>query len=88
MYMRIWPTTNLYDNSSDHRSELVHAENICYYPQWQEMSLGDNYFTLIFAGLPRSCTFFDLVEHCNGNIGAFRVMNIPRNESDVYYVNF
>lgn len=88
MYMRIWPTTNIYDQSSDHSSELITAENICYYPYWQEMNIGDNFFTLVFAGLPRSCAIFDLIEHCNGNMGAFRIMNISRNETDVYYVNF
>jgi len=87
MYMRIWPSTNLYPHLSSHRSELVHAENICYYPAWQEMRSGDNYFTLIFSGLPRSCDVFDLIEHCNGNMGAFRIMNIPRNETDVYYAH-
>jgi len=85
MYMRIWPSTDLNDQHSSHSSELIHAENICYYPSWQEMKIGDNYFTLVFAGLPKSCTIFDLVERCNGNMGAFHIMNIPRNESDVYY---
>lgn len=87
MFMRIWPSTYLIDNGSGHSSELVHAENITYYPQWQEMKMGDNYFTLIFSGLPKSCTVFDLIEECGGNMGAFRIMNIPRNETDVYYAH-
>ncbi len=87
MYMRIWPTTHLYPHNSDHVSELIHAENICYYPAWQEMKKGDNYFTLIFAGLPKSCTVFDLMEDCKGSMGAFCIMNIPRNETDVYYAH-
>lgn len=87
MMMRIWPTTNLFDHHSDHVSNLVHAENISYFPVWQEMKVGDNYFTLIFQGLPKSCTVFDLIEDCQNNIGAFRIMNIPRNETDVYYAH-
>lgn len=87
MMMRIWPTTYLYDIDSDHISKLVHAENISYFPVWQEMKLGENYFTLIFEGLPKSCKIFDLIEECQGNIGAFRIMNIPRNERDVYYAH-
>lgn len=87
MMMRIWPTTYLYDHHSDHVSKLVHAANISYFPVWQEMSLGDNYFTLIFEGLPKSCKIFDLLEDCQNNIGAFRIMNIPRNEQDVYYAH-
>ncbi len=85
--IRIWPTSYLYDHHSDHRSELVHAENITYYPEWQQCDPGvSNYFTLIFSGLPKSCTIFDFIEHCDNNWGAFEVRNIARNESDVYYV--
>jgi len=87
-YIRIWPSTYLYDHHSDHRSELVHAEKISYYPQWTCTVTGQTYFTLIFAGLPKSCILFDLIEHCTNEQGAFKVMSIPRNEKDVYYVQF
>ena len=64
-YIRIWPTTFLYDKGSVHSSELVHVENITYYPQWHECVAGStNFFTLIFSGLPKSCTSFDFIEHC------------------------
>lgn len=86
MNIRIWPTTYLFDQHSDHRSELVHAENISHYPVWTEILPGDHYFTLIFSGLPRTCSIFDLVEECTQEHGAFKILNIPRNESDVYYV--
>jgi len=85
-YIRIWPTTYLYDQHSDHVSELVHAENITYFPQWKPVDAGENHFTLIFSGLPKSCIVFDLLEHCDNQAGAFRVLSIPRNETDVYYV--
>ena len=84
--IRIWPSTYLYDNSSDHRSNLVHAENISYFPQWTWVGVGENHFTLVFSGLPKSCTSFDLIEDCNGSPGAFKVNGIARNNQDVYYV--
>jgi len=85
-YIRIWPSTYLYDHHSDHRSELVHAENISYYPIWKEIGAGEYAFTLIFSGLPKSCLVFDLLEHCENQAGAFRVNSITRNDTDVYYV--
>ena len=86
-YVRIWQTTYLYDHHSDHRSELVHAEKITYYPIWTPVFSGNSFFTLIFSGLPRSCTMFDLIEHCDNQAGAFKVLNIKRNDTDVYYVH-
>jgi hypothetical protein len=86
--IRIWPTSYLYDHHSDHRSELVHAENITFYPEWHQCNPGiDNYFTLIFSGLPASCKMFDFIELCDGSSGAFEVHNIPRNNTDVYYIS-
>ena len=85
-FIRIWPSTFLYDHTSAHKSELVHAENICYYPQWQAVDIGENYFTLVFSGLPSNCAVFDLIEHCSNEGGAFKALNIRRNQSDVYYV--
>lgn len=86
-YIRIWPTTYLYDQNSSHRSELVHAENIAYYPEWYECIPGQIYFfTLIFSGLPASCEKFDFIEHCTNQSGAFAVTGISRNETDIYYL--
>jgi len=86
-YIRIWPTSFLIDKGSSHRSELVHAENITYYPDWYECLPGHTcFFTLIFSGLPRTCTAFDFIEECTNQSGAFAVYDIVRNESDVYYL--
>ena len=85
-FIRIWPSTFLYDHNSAAKGELVHAENICYYPQWKAVDIGENYFTLVFSGLPSHCAIFDLVEHCSNEGGAFKALNIRRNQSDVYYV--
>ena len=84
--IRIWPTTHLYDQHSAHVSDLVHAENITYFPDWKAIPHGENFFTLIFSGLPDSCIIFDLLEHCDNQSGAFRVNSIVRTQSDVYYV--
>lgn len=84
--IRIWPSTYLYDLHSDHVSRLVHAENITFYPQWMITPLGDYFFTLVFTGLPKSCSVFDLVEECDTENGAFIVKGILRNKTDVYYV--
>ncbi len=86
-YIRIWPTTYLFDKSSPHRSDLVHAEGISYYPQWHECRAGrEYYFSLIFSGLPKSCDTFDFIEECTNQAGAFAVHGIRRNQTDVYYL--
>lgn len=85
--IRIWPTTYLFDLHSDHVSTLEHIEKISLFPIWTWTRPGDNLFTLIFSGLPKSCTVFDLIEDCSGSVGAFRVSSIKRTTSDVYYVS-
>ena len=85
--IRIWPTSYLYDLGSAHKSELVHIENITYYPEWYLCPAGtETFFTLIFSGLPKSCTAFDFIEHCTNQAGAFEVRNIQRNSSDIYFL--
>jgi len=37
--IRIWPTTYLYDQHSPHISEIVHIENITYYPNNHRSSI-------------------------------------------------
>jgi hypothetical protein len=85
-FIRIWPTTFLFDHHSDHVSTLVHAENITYFPEWKEVGGGDTHFTLVFSGLPKTVKVFDLLEQCQNQAGAFRVYSILRNNTDVYYV--
>jgi hypothetical protein len=84
--IRIWPTTFLVDSSTGERSRLLHAENITYAPLWTAIDSGKSYrFTLIFSALPKSCTFFDLLEDIP-QPGGFFVHNIKRNKSDIYQV--
>ena len=87
MLIRIWKTTFLIDRASGNKSELVHAENISYAPQWTIVPNDQPFnFLLIFSRLPKSCTQFDLVEEI-AQAGGFFVKDIARNESDVYHVN-
>lgn len=85
MLIRIWRTTFLIGKET--RSQLVHAENISYAPQWTIIrGEADFSFLLIFGGLPKSCLVFDMVEEI-AQTGGFHVKNIKRNETDVYHID-
>lgn len=84
--IRIWNTTYLLDNSSSHKSKLIHAENITIYPNWTAVPfMRDFWFTLIFSGLPKDCTSFDFKEIIPEE-GGFFVKSIKRNGSDIYRI--
>nr|WP_251040552.1 hypothetical protein [Chryseobacterium sp. ISL-6] len=84
--IRIWNTTYLLDNSSEHQSKLIHAENISIFPDWTPVPfMRDFWFTLIFSGLPKGCKSFDLKEVIPEE-GGFFVESIKRNSMDVYRV--
>lgn len=86
MLIRIWKTTFLRDCHSSGKSELIHAENISYAPEWTMTPPKGTYsFLLIFSALPKSCTLFDLVEDIP-QPGGFLVRNIQRNKTDVYRI--
>ncbi len=85
-YIRIWPSTYLFDRDSDHTSELVHTEKIALAPTWQLVPAGQAvFYSLIFSGLPKSCAVFDL-EEIIPLPGRFSARNIRRNNEDVYFV--
>ena len=87
MLIRIWRSTYLIDRSSGSRSELIHAENISYAPQWTMIpNKGMFSFLLIFSALPKDCTMFDLLEDIP-QTGGFFIQNIQRNQLDVYHVD-
>ena len=87
MLIRIWKTTFLIDRTGDSRSQLIHAENISYAPQWTLIPDRQHFsFLLIFPGLPKSCKQFDMLEQI-AEAGGFFVKNILRNETDVYHVD-
>jgi hypothetical protein len=82
---RIWPSTYLIEQGTGKRAKLITAFNISFAPQW---TLNDGKgFTLIFEGLSKGCTSFDLKEIIPQE-GGFEVLNIQRNKMDVYQVNF
>ena len=62
------------------------ADGISFAPHWTVIPFNRPLeFTLIFKGLPKQCTSFDLVELIPEE-GGFEVRNIKRNNSDVYHV--
>lgn len=86
MRIRIQPTTYLYAMGSSHRSELVHFENIVMAPDWQHVpQSGEAFFSLIFSGLPKDCTVFDLIEL--NEACPFRALGIARNSDDIYFIS-
>jgi hypothetical protein len=86
MLIRIWKTSFLRDCHSTGQSELIHAENISYAPQWTMIPDKGTYsFLLIFSALPKSCVLFDLIEDIPQPNG-FLVKNIKRNKTDVYRI--
>lgn len=85
--IRIWKSTFLFAQDSDHISGLVSAENISFYPEWTYLEVGEQrQFTLIFTGLPKDCISFDFIEQIP-EPGGFEFSNIRRNKTDVYYID-
>ena len=84
--IRIWPSTFLLCNQSEHVSELV-TSDLPEFPGWLRIYkyMGVK-FTLVFSGLPKHCKTFDLEEHCGNQGGEFVVRSIPRNSTDVYHI--
>jgi len=82
--IRIWKSTFLNAKDSNHKSKLIHLQNITLYPDWTPVMKGNTLsFTLYFAALPKDCMLFDLVEEIP-QAGGFEVRNIKRNNMDVY----
>jgi len=86
--IRIWQSTFLCDQHSAHQSKLIYTEGITNYPTWTFLAPGETIrFVLVFSGLPKSCTVFDLKEMIPEPDG-FEIKNIRRNNTDVYHVSF
>jgi hypothetical protein len=84
--IRIWRSTYLRDKESSHKSLILTAHNISFYPTWTAVSGGrEAKFTLVFSALPKSCAAFDLFEDIPQGGGFFTGL-ISRNKSDVYSV--
>src|ERR1700756_5969579 len=85
MAVRIWPSTFLIEKESGKKVKLITAFNISFAPEWTFAYNGNNKFTLIFEGLSKDCTMFDLMEIIPLP-DPFVVRNIQRTESDVYHI--
>ncbi len=86
MRARVQKTTFLFDLNSDHQSELIYANNISIAPEWSVIPKGkQRAYSLIFSGLPKSCSSFDLLE-LNEPCRAFFAKSIQRNKEDVYFL--
>lgn len=86
--IRLWPTIFLLPKNNAKKCKLIQSYNIALYPQWQIIKTNhDHHFTLVFEGLPKDCTHFDLVEIIPEH-GAFEARNIARNNTDVYQIKF
>lgn len=82
----MWKSTFLVPKESHHSCELIYHENISLYPAWTEVEIGETItFTLIFSGLPRNCTSFDMIEMIP-EPGGLEIRDIQRNKADVYYI--
>ena len=83
--IRIWKSTFLRIHDGGEKIKIIHAENISFYPEWTSCKSGKTSCTLIFMGLPKNCTVFDLIEEIP-EPGGFYIPNIQRNNSDVYHL--
>ena len=83
--VRIWPSTFLIEKETGRRVKLITAFNISFAPEWT-IAVNGNTFTLIFEGLSKGCTSFDLMEIIPLP-DPFVVRDIKRNKTDVYNVN-
>jgi hypothetical protein len=83
--IRIWKSTFLIPHKSEKKINFVHAENISLYPDWTYCKKGEKICTIIFRGLPKDCTEFDLFEEIP-EPGGFYIPNIKRNNLDVYHL--
>jgi hypothetical protein len=86
--IRIWESTFLIAKNADHRSNLMHAHNIAFYPTWMSVPPGKiANFTLVFSALPKDCVEFDLMEMIPES-GGFEFHDIKRNQTDIYHIKF
>ena len=86
--IRVWKTTFLYPKNSSNRSKLIHSEGISLFPVWTQLRIRQTInFTLIFSALPKDCSHFDLIE-LTDNSNGFSALNIARNNTDVYFIDF
>jgi len=68
---------------------LIHAEGIAVEPEWTVITKRNYVFTLVFEGLDKECTSFEMIEDeplNNPFESNFYVEPTARNSTDVYNV--
>ena len=85
-FVRVWKSTFLVCKQTGTKVPVTHALNVPWYPNYILIPAKER-FTLIFGSLPKECTSFDLVEQIP-EPGGFESLNIQRNHTDVYTINF
>lgn len=86
--LQICKSTYLRQNSGGNKS-LVHAEGIAVEPEWTIVTKRNYVFTLVFEGLDKECTSFEMIEDepLNDKFESnFYVKSTERNSTDVYNV--
>ena len=86
--LQICKSTYLRQNSGGDKS-LIHAEGIAVEPEWTVVTKRNYVFTLVFEGLDKECTSFEMIEDeplNNPFESNFYVEPTPRNKTDVYNV--
>lgn len=81
--IRIWKSTYLIPHSGNEKAALLHVDGISKAPRWTGIMGNHHSFTLIFEGLPKDCSSFDLVEDIPSPY-RLTYMGITRNQTDVY----
>lgn len=79
--IRIHPEIHLLPNSGSACSKLIHVENTTSPFDCIQITNEFTHFTLVFTALSRSATRFDFIEP---DERGWSLLDIPRNESDVY----
>lgn len=84
---RIWKSTFLVEDGG-RKVPLLKAFNIAMAPNWSLFNAEDSFvnFTLLFEGLSKGCSRFQLLEDIAED-GGFFSEDIKRNGTDVYTVN-
>lgn len=86
--IRVWETICLCDKDSEHKSKLIHAENIAMYPFKRKLPESKVVkFKLYFDELPTNCKTFYLIENRSED-ASLEVKNIQRNDKDEYDINW
>ena len=86
--LQICKSTYLRQNSGGDKS-LIHAEGISVEPEWTVVTKRNYIFTLVFEGLDKECTSFEMIEDeplNNPFESNFYVEPTSRNSTDVYNV--